>query len=176
MMYALHAVLLCSLWSDEISTCWTLQSLRNGTQYKKNKGSVCQLKYLPLIRSWSTVTSHYCMEWCWKWQWRASNLLWLQPTLNWRRSCWTRRPGFPLGTVQSDHSECCAVGLLPEEGPTTPRKKKNQASRRTAHSCLYLFIRCKLTSLQRCIFWQQMKPLDEVTRLSKTQTSRLFTD
>lgn len=81
--------------------------------------SSCCLRYLPLIHSWSTLTSHCCMGWCWKWQWRARRLLWLQPTLNWRMSCLTRRLGFLSGIVQSDLREraalwtCCQQGVQP---------------------------------------------------------------
>lgn len=60
------------------------------------------LKYAPFIPSWSTTVSLFCMGWCWKWSWRAKRLSWLQPTLNWRRSCWIERDGFPSGTVQYD--------------------------------------------------------------------------
>lgn len=121
--------------------------------------------------------SHWCMGWCWKWQWRARRRLWLQPTLNWRRSCLTRRPGFPSGTVQSDLRESCTAGLLPAGGATTLRERINarisqtvwqiHLSRGTVHCHLCLFIRCNLTSLQSWICWQCVGYLDEVTRLSK---------
>lgn len=60
------------------------------------------LKYAPFIPSWSSAVSLYFMGWSWKWSWRAKKLSWLQPTLNWRRSCSIKRNGFHSATVQYD--------------------------------------------------------------------------
>lgn len=125
------------------------------------------------------------MGWFWKWQWRARRRLWLRPTLNLRRSCLTRRPGFLSGTVQSNLRESCAVGLLPAEGAAKPMERihpkiatawvrQMHLSKGSVHSHLYLFNR--LSHHSRAEFcWQWRMYVEEVTRLSKTQTRRLFT-
>ena len=94
-----------------------------------------------------------CTGWCWKWQWRARRRLWLRPTLNWRRSCLTRRRGFPSGTVQSDLREraalwaYCQQGVQPRRGKEPSQRfptawvRQMHLSEGSVHSHLYLFNR-----------------------------------
>lgn len=129
------------------------------------------LKYAPFVPSWSTAVCLSCMGWCWKWSWRAKRLSWLQPTLNWRRTCSIKTNGFPSGTVQSDlHCNNAATRghNLTEEDYQSWRKRIHCA---LLYRYKYtLFIIWKWPPWNKSDWWRI-----EVTSLIKTQMRKQFT-